>query len=108
MGTLILMKCSIFLFESKPHIIIIFHFKTNRQKLEKHHVNGSQTRTEWHPHFKVKKKDKQLFFTLSTEGETADIANKFGDITGQTTDTDKRQAVGEIYVKEGFLNNEHK
>ena len=30
--------------ESKPHIIIIFHLKTNRQKLEKHHVNGSQTR----------------------------------------------------------------
>ena len=29
---------------SKPHIIIIFHLKTNRQKLEKHHVNGSQTR----------------------------------------------------------------
>ena len=33
------------LFESKPHIIIIFHVKTNRQKLEKYHVNGSQTRT---------------------------------------------------------------
>ena len=33
------------LFESKPHIIIIFHWKTNRQKLEKYHVNGSQTRT---------------------------------------------------------------
>ena len=32
------------LFESKPHIIIIFHLKTKRQKLEKHHVNGSQTR----------------------------------------------------------------
>ena len=32
------------LFESKPHIIIIFHLKTNRQKLEKYHVNGSQTR----------------------------------------------------------------
>ena len=32
------------LFESKPHLIIIFHLKTNRQKLEKHHVNGSQTR----------------------------------------------------------------
>ena len=32
------------LFESKPHIIIIFHSKTNRQKLEKYHVNGSQTR----------------------------------------------------------------
>ena len=32
------------LFESKPHIIIIFHLKTNGQKLEKHHVNGSQTR----------------------------------------------------------------
>ena len=31
------------LFESKPHIIIIFHLKTIRQKLEKHHVNGSQT-----------------------------------------------------------------
>ena len=30
--------------ESKPHIIIIFHLKTNRQKLEKYHVNGSQTR----------------------------------------------------------------
>ena len=72
MDTLILIKCSIFypylmvmhvraegdksvfssakfetlltLFESKPHIIIIFHLKTNRQKLKKHHVNGSQTR----------------------------------------------------------------
>ena len=33
------------LFESKSHIIIIFHLKTNRQKLEKHHVNGSQTHT---------------------------------------------------------------
>ena len=33
------------LFESKPHLIIIFHLKTNRQKLEKHHLNGSQTRT---------------------------------------------------------------
>ena len=33
------------LFQSKPHIIIIFHLKTNKQKLEKHHVNGSQTRT---------------------------------------------------------------
>ena len=32
------------LYESKPHIIIIFHLKTNRQKLEKPHVNGSQTR----------------------------------------------------------------
>ena len=32
------------LFESKPHIIIIFHLKTNEQKLEKYHVNGSQTR----------------------------------------------------------------
>ena len=32
------------LFESKPHIIIIFHLKTNKQKLEKHHVNGPQTR----------------------------------------------------------------
>ena len=32
------------LFESKPHIIIIFHLKTNRQKLEKYHINGSQTR----------------------------------------------------------------
>ena len=30
--------------ESKPPIIIIFHLKTNRQKLEKYHVNGSQTR----------------------------------------------------------------
>ena len=29
------------LFESKPHIIIIFHLKTNRQKLDKYHVNGS-------------------------------------------------------------------
>ena len=36
------------LFESKPHIIVIFHLKTNRQKLEKHHVNGSQTRWEFH------------------------------------------------------------
>ena len=34
------------LFESKPHIIIIFHLKPNRQKLEKHHVNGSQTRRD--------------------------------------------------------------
>ena len=34
------------LFESKPHIIIIFHLKTNRRKLEKYHVNGSQTRRE--------------------------------------------------------------
>ena len=32
------------LFESKTHIIIIFHLKTNRQKLEKYHVNGSQAR----------------------------------------------------------------
>ena len=32
------------LFGSKPHIIIIFHLKTNKRKLEKHHVNGSQTR----------------------------------------------------------------
>ena len=32
------------LFESKPHHIIIFHLKINRQKLEKHHINGSQTR----------------------------------------------------------------
>ena len=32
------------LFGSKPHIIIIFHLKTNMQKLEKHHINGSQTR----------------------------------------------------------------
>ena len=32
------------LFETKPNIIIIFHLKTNKQKLEKHHVNGSQTR----------------------------------------------------------------
>ena len=31
-------------FESKPYIIIIFHLKTNRQKLEKYHVNGSQAR----------------------------------------------------------------
>ena len=71
MGTLILIKCTNFdpylvalhvrtegdklvfsseklrllltLFESKPHIIIIFHLKTIRQKLEKHHVNGSRT-----------------------------------------------------------------
>ena len=35
---------AITLFKSKPHIIIIFHLKTNRQKLEKYHVNGSQTR----------------------------------------------------------------
>ena len=34
------------LFESKPHIIIIFHLKTNRQKLEKYRVNRSQTRTD--------------------------------------------------------------
>ena len=33
------------LFESKPHLIIIFHLKTNMQNLEKHHVNGSQTRS---------------------------------------------------------------
>ena len=32
------------LFESKLHIIIIFHLKTNKQKFEKHHVNWSQTR----------------------------------------------------------------
>ena len=31
------------LFELKPHIIIMFHLKTNMQKLEKYHVNGSQT-----------------------------------------------------------------
>ena len=31
------------LFGSKPHIIIIFHLKIYIQKLEKHHVNGSQT-----------------------------------------------------------------
>ena len=71
MGTLILIKCNNFdpylmvmhvqtegdklvfssekmrllltLLESKPHIIIIFHLKTNKQKLEKH-VNWSQTR----------------------------------------------------------------
>ena len=71
MGTLILIKCTIFdpylmdmhvqtegeklfslqqnlrllltLFGSKPHIIIIFHLKTNMQKLEKHYLNGSQT-----------------------------------------------------------------
>ena len=35
------------LFESKPHIFIIFHLKTSRQKIEKHHVNGSQTRTNF-------------------------------------------------------------
>ena len=73
MGTLILIKCTNFdpylmamhvqtegdklvfyseklgllltMFESKPHIIFIFHLKTNNQKLEKHHVNGSETRT---------------------------------------------------------------
>ena len=39
------MRLLLTLFESKPHIIIIFHLKTNRQKLEKHHVNGSQTRS---------------------------------------------------------------
>ena len=72
MGTLILIKCTNFdpylmvmhvqtegdklvfssekmrllltFFVSKPHIIIIFHLKTNKQKLEKHHVNWSQTR----------------------------------------------------------------
>ena len=32
------------LFESKPHIITIFHLKTNKKKPEKYHVNGSQTR----------------------------------------------------------------
>ena len=31
------------LVESKPHIIINFLFKANRQKLEKHHVNGFET-----------------------------------------------------------------
>ena len=86
MGTLILIKCTYFdpylmamhvrtegdilvffsekmrllliLFESKPHIIIIFHLKTDKEKLEKHHVNGSQTRNiifiminEPHRHF---------------------------------------------------------
>ena len=33
-------------------IIIIFHLKTNKQNLEKHHVNGSQTlhknSNSWH------------------------------------------------------------
>ena len=33
------------LFGSKPHVIIIFHLKTNKQKLENYHVNGSQTRS---------------------------------------------------------------
>ena len=44
------------LFESKPHLIIIFHLKTNRQKLEKHHVNGSRSRsvlTFQHVSFKI-------------------------------------------------------
>ena len=36
------MRLLLTLFESKPHLIIVFHLKTNRQKLEKHHVNGSQ------------------------------------------------------------------
>ena len=69
MGTLILIKCTNFdpylmamhvrteghklvfsaakleTFANLSHIIIIFHLKTNKQKLEKHHVNGSQTRT---------------------------------------------------------------
>ena len=31
------------LFESKPHIIIIFHLETYRQNFEKYHRNGSQT-----------------------------------------------------------------
>ena len=37
------------LFESiaKPHIIIIFHLKTHRQKLEKYNVNGSQIRIQF-------------------------------------------------------------
>ena len=43
------MRLLLTLFESKPHIIVIFHYKTNRQKLEKYHVNGSQART----HFKL-------------------------------------------------------
>ena len=38
------MRLLLTLFESKPHIIIIFHLKTNKLKLEKHHVNGFQTR----------------------------------------------------------------
>ena len=32
------------LFESNTHIIIIFYLKTDKQKLEKHHVNWSETR----------------------------------------------------------------
>ena len=40
------------LFESKPHNIIIFHFKINRKKLENHHVNGSQTRIIFLPEFR--------------------------------------------------------
>ena len=39
-------RLSLTLFESKPHIIIIFHFKTNKQKREKYQVKGSQTRKE--------------------------------------------------------------
>ena len=35
------LRLSVTLFGSKPHSIIIFHFKTNMQNLEKHHVNGS-------------------------------------------------------------------
>ena len=90
MGTLILIKCTNFdpylmamhvqtegvnwfslrqnlrllltLIESKPHIIIIFHLKTNKQKPEKHHVNGSQTRS-------LDSKDpdrEEYFFSLSS------------------------------------------
>ena len=49
------------LFESRPHIIIIFHLKTNRQKLEKYHVSGSQTRI----YFKVSK----IFFVNNKKKE---------------------------------------
>ena len=46
------------LFESKPDIIIIFHLKTNWQKLEKYHVNGSQTR-------KTQNTDQSIFFVYN-------------------------------------------
>ena len=52
-------------FASKPHLIIIFHLKTNRQKLEKHHVNGSQSRKCI---FKKKGKKKVKFFFLTKPG----------------------------------------
>ena len=30
---------------SLPFGLLVFHLKTNKQKLEKHHINGSQTRS---------------------------------------------------------------